>query len=102
MGWNKWQHKSAYSPNKQIRLKTAMLRFSLCDYSDAYILAKWNITVNNTGTAAAPTNRNKNVIFKNCGPFTNCISKINNTQIENAEYIDIVMSTYNLIEHSDN
>ena len=102
MGWNKWRHKSAYSPNKQIRFKTAMLRLSLCDYSDAYILVKWNITVNNTGTAAAPTNRNEKVIFKNCGPFTNCISKINNTQIDNAEYIDIVMPMYNLIEYSDN
>ena len=35
-------------------------------------------------------------------PFTNCISKINNTQIDNAEYIDIVMPVYNLIEYSDN
>ena len=42
----------------------------------------------------------KKVIFKNCAPFTNCISKINNTQINNAEYIDIVM--HNLIEYSDN
>ena len=79
-----------------------MLRSSLCDYSDAYILVKGNISVNNTGTAAAPTNRNKKVIFKNCGPFTSCISKINNTQIDNAEYIDIVMPMYNLIEYSDN
>ena len=44
----------------------------------------------------------KKVIFKNCAPFTNCISKINNTQIDNAEYIDIVMPMYNLIEYSDN
>ena len=44
----------------------------------------------------------KKVIFKNCTPFTNCISKINNTQIDNAEYIDIVMPMYNLIEYSDN
>ena len=78
-----------------------MLRSSLCDYSDAYILAKENISVNNTGTAAAVTNRNKKVIFKNCAPFTNCTSKINNTQIDNAEYIDTVMSMYNLIDYSD-
>ena len=75
-----------------------MLRSSLCDYSDAYILVKGNITVNNT----AANNTNKKVIFKNCAPFTNCISKINNTQIDNAEYIDIVMPMYNLIEYSDN
>ena len=79
-----------------------MLRSSLCNYSDAYILVKGNVTVNNTGTAAAPNNTNKKVIFKNCAPFTNCISKINNTQIDNAEYIDIVMPMCNLIEHSDN
>ena len=75
----------------------------LCDYSDAYILVKGNITVNNTAAAGADANNtNKKVIFKNCAPFTNCISKINNTQIDNAEYIDIVIPMYNLIEHSDN
>ena len=94
--------RGAYSPNKQIRFKTAMLRSSLCDYSDAYILVKENITVNNTGIDAAPTNRNKKVLFKNCAPFTNCLSKINNIEIDNAEYIDIVMLMYNLIEYSNN
>ena len=80
-----------------------MLRFTLCDYSDAYILVKGNISVNNTAAADADANNtNKKVIFKNCAPFTNCISKINNTQIDNAEYIDIVMPMYNLIEYSDN
>ena len=84
--------KGTYSPNKQIRFKTAMLRSSLCDYSDAYILVKGNITVNNNaGVGAAANNINKKVIFKNCAPFTNCISKINNIQIDNAEYIDIIM-----------
>ena len=79
-----------YSPNKQIRSKTAMLRSRLCDYSDADILVKGNISVNNTaGAGAAANNTNKKVIFKNCAPFTNCISKINNTQIDNAEHIDI-------------
>ena len=91
--------RGAYSPNKQIIFKTAMLRSSLCDYSDAYILTKGNISVNNT---VAANNTNKKVIFKNCAPFTKCISKINNTQIDNAQYIDIVMPMYNLIEYSDN
>ena len=91
------------SLNKQIRFKTSMLRSSLCDHSDAYILVKGNITVNNTADAGVATNNtNKKVILKNCPPFTNCISKINNTQIDNAEYIDIVMPIYNLIEYSDN
>ena len=80
-----------------------MLRSSLYDYSDAYVLVKGDITVNNTAAVgAAANNTNKKVIFKNCAPFTNCISKINNTQIDNAEYIDIVMPMYNLIEYSDN
>ena len=95
--------RGAYSLNKQIRFKTAMLRPTLCDYSDAYILVKGNITVNNTaGAGAAANNTNKKVIFKNCAPFTNCISKINNPQIDNAEYIDIVMPMYNLKQYSDN
>ena len=76
---------------------------SLCDYSDAYILVKGNISVNNNvGAGAAAKNIDKKVIFKNCVPFANCISKINNTQIDNAEYTDIVMPMYNLIEYSDN
>ena len=80
-----------------------MLRSNLCNYDDAYILVKGNISVNNTAAdAAAANNTNKKVILKNCAPFTNCISKINNTQIDNAEYIDIVMPMYNLIEYSDN
>ena len=95
--------RGAYSPNKQIRFKTAMPRSSLWDYRDAYILAKGNISVNNTaGDAAAANNANKKVILKNCAPFTNWISKINNIQIDNTEYIDIVMPMYNLIEYSDN
>ena len=66
----------AYSPNKQIRFKTAMLRYSLCDYSDAYIIVKGNIAVNNTDAAgAAANNTYKKVILKNCAPFTNRISK---------------------------
>ena len=48
------------------------------------------------------TKKNKGVIFKNCAPFTNCISNINNTQIHNAEYIDFVVPMYNLKEYSDN
>ena len=95
--------RGAYSPNKQIRFKTAMLRSSLCDYSDAYILLKGSMAVNNTAAdGAAANNNNKKVIFKNCALFTNCISKIDNTQIDNAEYIDKVMPMYNLLEFSDN
>ena len=80
-----------------------MLKSSLCDYSDAYILVNGTISVNNTAAAgAAVNNTNEKVIFKNCAPCTNCISEINNTQIDNAKDIDIVMPMYNLIEYSDN
>ena len=80
-----------------------MLKSSLWDYSDAYILVKGTIIVNNTAAqGAAANNTNKKVIFKNCAPFTNCISEINNTQTDNAKDIDIVMPMYNLIEYSDN
>ena len=80
-----------------------MIKSSLCDYSDAYIHVKGTIIVNNTADAGADANNsNKKVIFKNCAPFTNCISEINNTDIDNAKDIDIVMPMYNLIEHSDN
>ena len=91
-----------YNPGSQIKFKTTMIKSSLCDYSDAYIHAKGTTTVNNTAAADADANNtNKKVIFKNCTPFTNCISEIN-TDLDNAEDIDIVMIMYNLIEYSDN
>ena len=97
------ESRGAYNVNSQIKFKTTMLKSSLCDYSDTYILVKGTITVNNTAAqGAAANNTNKKVIFKNCAPFTNCLSEINNTQIDNAKDIDIVMPTYNLIEYSDN
>ena len=79
-----------------------MLRSSLCEFGGAYTIVKGNITVNNTAADGVDANNtNKKVIFKNCTPFTSCISKVNNTQIDNAEYIDIAMQMYNLIEYSD-
>ena len=93
--------RGTYSHNKQIKFKTSMLRSSLCDYSDAYILVTGNITVNNTAAdGAAANNTNRKVILKNCAPFTSCLSKIYNTQIDNAEHIDIVMPMYTVIEYS--
>ena len=75
-----------------------MLKSCLCDCTDAYILVKGNITVNNTAAAgAAANNTNNKVIFKSCAPFTNCISEINNKQVDNAKDIDIVMPVYNRI-----
>ena len=97
------ESRGTYPVNRQISFKTSVLRCSLCDYSDAYILVKGNISVNNTAAEDADTNNsNKKVIFKNCSPFTYCISKINNTQVDNAKDVDIVMPIYNLIEYSNN
>ena len=97
------ESRGAYNVNSQIKFKTTMLKSSLCDYRDAYILVKGTISVNNTAADGAAANyTNKKVIFKNCAPFTNCISEINNTQIDNAKDIDIVMPMYNLIEYSVN
>ena len=64
-----------YSTASQIKFKTAMLRSSLRDFSQAYILVKGTITVPNTTKTAAPNNRNKKVIFRNCAPFTDCINE---------------------------
>ena len=80
-----------------------MLKSSLYDYSDAYILVKGTIIVADTSAeGAAANNTNKKGIFKNCAPFTNCISKTNNTQIDNAKDIDILIPMYSLIEYGDN
>ena len=80
-----------------------MLKSSLCDYSDAYIHVRGTITVNNTAAAHADVNNtNKKVTFKNCAPFTNCVSEINNANVDDAKNIDIAMPMYNLIIYSDN
>ena len=44
----------------------------------------------------------KKVIFKNCAPFINSIREINNTKIDNAKDLIVVMPMYNLIEYSNN
>ena len=83
------ESRGTYPVNKQIKFVAPILRSSLCGYSDAYILVKG---VNNIAAeGAAANNAAKKLIFKNCAPFTNCKSKINNTQIDNPEYIDIVI-----------
>ena len=74
-----------------------MLRSDLCDFSDAYIVAKGNITLKGDNDA---NKRNTNLAFKNNAPFINCISKINGVKIDNAEDLDAVMSMYNLLEYS--
>ena len=92
------QSERNYDVNKEIRIKTSMLRSDLCDFSDAYIVVKGDITVTNPNNAK----RNKAVAFKNNAPFINCISKINGAKIDNAEDLDVVMPMYNLLEYSKN
>ena len=93
--------RGTYHTNSQIKFKTSMLRSSLCDYSDAYILAK---LTNSIERVAAPSQADKSdeVVFKMCTPFTNCIGEINNNQTDNAKNIDEIMPMYNLIECRDN
>ena len=71
-----------YKPSKQIRFKTSMLTSDLCDFRDAYIVMKGTITGTNPDNNAY----DKKVAFKNNAPFVSCISKINNTLIDNDEH----------------
>ena len=82
-----------------------MIRSSLFDYSDSYILVSWTIKLTREvadDASKQADERNKGVIFNCCAPFTDCIGNINNTQIDNAKDIDVVMPMYNLIEYHDN
>ena len=88
------ESKGNYSPNDEIKFLTRSLESSLCDYSDAYILITGNITV--TGG-----NANTKVAFKNCAPFKECRTEINEAFVDEIEHINIAMPTYNLIEYSD-
>ena len=91
----------ANDDNSNIRFKTSVIRSNFCGYSNAYILVKGTITVLNTSAAgAAVNNTNKKVRFKNCAWFTDCITEINNTRVNDAQKTGVVMSMYNLIEYS--
>ena len=91
------QSEKNYNPNKEIRIKTSMLRSDLCDFSD--IVVKGDITLEGDNDA---NERNKNLVFKNNAPFINCISKTNGVKMDNAEDLDVVMPMYNLLESSKN
>ena len=89
------ESKGNYSPVNRIKFLTSSLESSLCDYSDAYILVTGNIT-------ATPNNAATQVVFKNCAPFEKCRTEINETFVDETDFINITMSMYNLIEYSDN
>ena len=115
------QSEGNYNVNKEIRIKTSILRSGLCDFSDTYIVVKGNIFVtkkiftddidapNNAATNVTATNTannnafgDKKLVFKNNAPFINCILKINGVKIDNAEDLGVVMPMYNLLEYSKN
>ena len=86
-----------YSPNKEIRIKTSMLRSNLCNFSDMFIVLEGDITLEGDNNA---NKRNKNLAFKNSGPFINCVPKVNGKKIDNAEDLDVVIPMHNLLEYS--
>ena len=99
------QSRRMYNTNSGIRFKTTMLKSSLCDYSDVYILMKRTITITGAGDDAAARQadeKNKVVIFITSAPFIDCKSERNNIEIDNANDTDIVIPMYNLIEYNDN
>ena len=120
--WIEVYDQGNYNVNKEIRIKTSMLRSDLCDFSDVYIVVNGDITVtkkkftaddidapNNTDdnvTATNTANNNafsdKKLVFKNNAPFVNCISKINGVKMDNVEDLAVVMPIYNLLEYSKN
>ena len=92
--------RGTYGTNSEIKFKISPLMSSLYDYSEAYILVSRTIKITGAGDddAAKKSNeRNKGVMFKNSAPFSDCISEINYTQIDNAKDIDVLILMYNLI-----
>ena len=106
--------KGNYSHNNPIKLLTSSLESNLCDYSDAYILVTGNITVTRiiavpAGSPVGTQPQSKRVltehtqiVFKNCAPFKGCRTETNDTFVGYADFINITIPMYNLIEYSDN
>ena len=78
------------------------MKSDLCDFSDAYIVVKGDITLTKTADRDFIDVRNSFLAFKNNAPFTDCILKINGVLISNAENLDGAMPMYNLFEYSKN
>ena len=92
---NNGQYGRGHENDSTIKFETKVIKPNLCDYSDAYILVTGDIKI---ADIAADTN----AAFKNCAPFTSCVTHINDEHVETAENLDIIMPLYNLIEYSDN
>ena len=103
------ESKGNYSTDEEIKFLTRSIESSLCDYSDAYILVTGNIVVTRTIVAAGdnPIQRNQplavttQVAFKNYASIKECKTEINGTFVDYADFINITISMYNLIEYSD-
>ena len=93
------QSEGNYNVNKEIRIKTSMLRSDLCDFSDAYIVVKGTITIERPDNAKK---KKKRIAFKSNAPFINCISKINGVKVDNVEDLNVIMPMQNLLEYSKN
>ena len=89
------ESKGSYSHENPKKNLTKSIASILCDYSDAFILVTGNIT-------ATPNTAATQVIFKNCAPFKDCRTEINDTFVDYADFVNISMHMYNLIEYSDN
>ena len=92
---NNGQYGRGNENDSTIKFETKVIKPNLCDYSDAYILVTGDMKV-------ADVAANTNVAFKNCAPFTRCVTHINDEHVETAENLNIIMPMYNLIEYSDN
>ena len=86
--------KGKYDQSNSIKFETESIKLSLCDYSDAFVLVTWNITVTDKN--------NTDFAVENCAPFSKCKTEINDAFIDEANYIYIAMPMYNLIEYIDN
>ena len=108
------ESKSGYSHENPIKFLIKSMESSLCDYSGAYTLVTRNITVTrtvalSTGSLAGTQRQRKQPLaaatqaaFKNCAPFKDCRTEINDSFVDYADFINIAMPMYNLIEYSDN
>ena len=91
--------------NIKIELKTMILKFNLCVYSGAHILVKVTITITRERAVAVERKIdewNKQVTLKICASFTDDISEVDNTQVDNAKDLYVAMPMYNVIEYNNN
>ena len=91
---NNTDYREGNQDSTTVNFETKVIKSNLCDYSDAYILATGNI-------AATGGDANTKFAFKNCALFTKYIAHINDEHVDNADNLDVIMPTYNLIEYSN-